>query len=339
MFTIFTFNLRKEDQLCDVVVNVGGRPFSAHKSVLAASSKFFLEKFTSGVEGSAEADVSIGGKPEIFETLLEFAYTGNLKITDKTKSDILEMAGYMQFSDEICANCIKTKSCPNFYTRKLVEAFGNFKKQNQLCDIAVNIGGRMFHTHKVVLAANSKYFLAMFTSGFKEKSEREVKIEGNPEIFEVLLDFLYTGKLKVTVEAACAVLEMACYMQFVCARQECTKFIRSKYKSEESKPKAKAKAKVDPDKAKTPKVQIPTGEVCKIWEIANSNRLEKFADVTEKYLLKYWQELKTLDVFLEIGSVDFFKHFLKQEDLASEEEEKEVSDPSDTPGVTRMLFY
>ncbi|XP_072016936.1 kelch-like protein 6 [Amphiura filiformis] len=240
-------------------------------------------------------------------------------MSEETKSDILEMAGYMQFTDEVYAKCIKSKSPPADYTKKLVEALNDFKTQNQLCDVVVNISGRSFRAHKVVLAANSKYFLAMFTSGFKEKGESEIKIEGNPDIFGILLDYLYTGKLKIAEKTVCAILEMACYMQFLEARSACAKFIRSKYKPEESKSKSKAaKAKAD----KAPEVPIPLGEVCKVWEIAHSNGLKKLADVTEKYLCKLFKELKTLDVFLEMKSADFFKQFLKQDDLATEEEEK-----------------
>ncbi len=40
-----------------------------------------------------------------------------------------------------------------------------FRKRGQLCDVVVKVGGREFPAHRVVLAASSDYFDAMFSSG------------------------------------------------------------------------------------------------------------------------------------------------------------------------------
>ena len=79
------------------------------------------------------------------------------------------------------------------YTSKLACSLNNLRKQDQLCDVIIKVSERAFPAHKNVLAASSKYFMAMFTHGFKEKTENEITIDGKPEIFEVLLEYAYTG--------------------------------------------------------------------------------------------------------------------------------------------------
>ena len=53
------------------------------------------------------------------------------------------------------------------YTTKLANSLNKLRTQNQLCDIVINVEGRVFQAHRAVLAACSEYFFAMFTSGFK----------------------------------------------------------------------------------------------------------------------------------------------------------------------------
>ena len=83
------------------------------------------------------------------------------------------------------------------YTAKLASSMKELRKQDQLCDEIIWVSERSFPAHKNVLAASSKYFMAMFTHGFEEKTESVVTIiDGKPEIFEVLLEYAYTGDMK-----------------------------------------------------------------------------------------------------------------------------------------------
>ncbi|XP_046648372.1 speckle-type POZ protein B-like [Daphnia pulicaria] len=63
-------------------------------------------------------------------------------------------------------------------------------------DVIFKVGGSEFPAHKIILAARSEVFYAMFQHPTKEKSTNHVEIEDiEPEIFKELLRFIYTGRL------------------------------------------------------------------------------------------------------------------------------------------------
>jgi speckle-type POZ protein len=69
-------------------------------------------------------------------------------------------------------------------------------------DVSFNIGGREFPAHKIILAARSEVFAAMFKHPMREQSTNQIKIEDTePEVFQELLRFIYTGRVsRATME-------------------------------------------------------------------------------------------------------------------------------------------
>ena len=48
--------------------------------------------------------------------------------------------------------------------------FEKYRLNECLCDVTIKVGASMFRAHRVVLAASSPYFHAMFTTGLREGS-------------------------------------------------------------------------------------------------------------------------------------------------------------------------
>ena len=217
-----------------------------------------------------------------------------------------------------------SSAAPN-HAEKLAKGLHNLKKRRQLTDITIKIGKRSFEAHKAVLAADSDYFLDMFTHGFKESAESKIKIDGKPQFFQVLLDFTYTGELEITIQTASDVLEMACYMQLRDAIEECAKFIKSQL---DLSLKAQFRYR-KPDEEALSKHKIEISDAFKICNLASrhdSDCMKQLAKESAKYLCAYFQELlECSDLLEETASYEFLEHFLRQEDLASDEEEEEVS--------------
>uniref|UniRef100_A0A3P8VRX6 Intracisternal A particle-promoted polypeptide n=1 Tax=Cynoglossus semilaevis TaxID=244447 RepID=A0A3P8VRX6_CYNSE len=87
------------------------------------------------------------------------------------------------------------------YARLILAQMNKMRHRTDFCDVRLNVGGQMFTVHRLVLAASSPYFSALFSGGMREADKEEVQIMGvETEVFEVLLDFIYTGLIIVTVE-------------------------------------------------------------------------------------------------------------------------------------------
>jgi hypothetical protein len=66
--------LRRNSQLCDVVLQVMGHNVPAHRSVLACSSKFFMEMFSVDKDCSQRHFKLDGVEFNSFITLIDFVY-------------------------------------------------------------------------------------------------------------------------------------------------------------------------------------------------------------------------------------------------------------------------
>lgn len=90
------------------------------------------------------------------------------------------------------------------------------RNHQMLTDVILEVGAELFHAHKVVLAAASPYFKAMFTGGLKECEMSRVKLQGicNTAMAR-LLNFMYTGEIKVTEVTVCQLLPAATMFQVI----------------------------------------------------------------------------------------------------------------------------
>ena len=92
-------NLRHEGSLCDVTLVVEGREFRVHRNVLAASSPYFRNMFTSDIREKTESKVAIEAlTSSVMEGLLSYIYTGAVEIGEEWRArDLLSAADYLVF--------------------------------------------------------------------------------------------------------------------------------------------------------------------------------------------------------------------------------------------------
>ena len=113
------------------------------------------------------------------------------------------------------------------YPKSLLKMLDNLLKCNELCDIVIKVGSRQFRAHKVVLAACCSYFRAMFTREMAERQQEEVLIKDIDEkAMELLIDFAYTGSIKIDEINVQTVLPAACLLQIIEIQEACCEFLK-----------------------------------------------------------------------------------------------------------------
>merc|ERR1712038_2041762 len=104
----------------------------------------------------------------------------------------------------------------------------NLRKNNTLCDVTLRIENEDFSAHRIVLAACSDYFRAMFTHKMSEKDKNVIELHKiSAQVMEVLLDFVYTETVNVSVENVQELLPAACLLQLTGVKQACSEFLEA----------------------------------------------------------------------------------------------------------------
>ncbi|VVA96640.1 unnamed protein product [Arabis nemorensis] len=79
-----------------------------------------------------------------------------------------------------------------------------------LSDVTFVVEGRRFYAHRICLLASSDAFRAMFDGGYRENTARDIEIPNiRWEVFELMMRFIYTGSVSVTIEIAQDLLRAA----------------------------------------------------------------------------------------------------------------------------------
>ncbi|KAM9393632.1 nucleus accumbens-associated protein 2-like [Pholidichthys leucotaenia] len=99
-------------QYCDVSILVQGQAFKAHRAVLAASSLYFRDLFSSAADSSSSSPSSSSSSssqvvfelpssvtPACFQQILSFCYTGRLSMAASEQLVLMYTAGYLQIQN------------------------------------------------------------------------------------------------------------------------------------------------------------------------------------------------------------------------------------------------
>lgn len=113
------------------------------------------------------------------------------------------------------------------YRKEFSKQLNQIRNNHEFCDIDIQVGSQLFHAHKVILAAGSTYFHAMFCSGMMEDHADVVKLHDiDPKIFSLLLDFIYLGEINVTEENCQDLLYAADMIGLLPVVSLCIKFLK-----------------------------------------------------------------------------------------------------------------
>ena len=100
--------------------------------------------------------------------------------------------------------------------------------EDLLKDVKLCAGDLEFSCHKNVLAATSAYFKLMFTIGLSECNKDRIDIfDVDPKSLKEIIEYAYTGKLKISRTNAQNLLGAASLFQILPVQRACAKFMES----------------------------------------------------------------------------------------------------------------
>ena len=109
------------------------------------------------------------------------------------------------------------------FSNSVLSHLNQLRVQGRLCDIVVNVQGQSFRAHKVVLAASSPYFRDHMSLG--QMSTVSLTVIRNPGVFEQLLAFCYTGRLRLQLADIISYLTAASFLQMQHIIDRCTQIL------------------------------------------------------------------------------------------------------------------
>ena len=118
------------------------------------------------------------------------------------------------------------------HSEVLLSKCAQFRDEGQFINVRLKVHEDIFPAHRIVLAANSDYFHAMFTDGMKESNQEVIELKDesiSPDALKIVMDSIYTGDLRVNKENVFEVLTAADHLQVTTVVQQCCDFLKREF--------------------------------------------------------------------------------------------------------------
>ncbi|CAK8690623.1 unnamed protein product [Clavelina lepadiformis] len=122
------------------------------------------------------------------------------------------------------ADSAKTNILPVKHTTFVLQRLEEQRQRGTFCDVTLIVEGEKFRAHRSFLAANSDYFLSLFTSA---EEQQNFVLAGVPlRGFRVILDFVYTSTFVLNVSNVHDVYKASSALEFKHVQAACEKVYR-----------------------------------------------------------------------------------------------------------------
>eukprot|EP00794_Sanderia_malayensis_P003257 gene3257-3738_t len=123
---------------------------------------------------------------------------------------------------------LRSNSCREGYFNSMFKNMNRLKKQGSLCDVTILVGETRIPAHKIVLAASSSYFEAMFTNDMTESREQVIELHDmDPISVETIIEFMYTSDIDVSEDNVQSLLPVSTIIQVERVREVCCQFLET----------------------------------------------------------------------------------------------------------------
>ncbi len=119
------------------------------------------------------------------------------------------------------------------HSKDLLSGMYEAYQDGRFCDVTLKVPPLELKAHKLVLVSLSEYFRAMLTDGLKETRQSEIEFpELDPAMARILLDFAYTGNIRITGENVQELLVTANFLGITSVMNACCEFIEERIDNE-----------------------------------------------------------------------------------------------------------
>ncbi|XP_073864177.1 actin-binding protein IPP isoform X6 [Macaca fascicularis] len=196
-------------------------------------------------------------------------------------------------ANEGCPKAADSPFSSDKHAQLILAQINKMRNGQHFCDVQLQVGKETFKAHRLVLAASSPYFAALFTGGMKESSKDVVPILGiEAGIFQILLDFVYTGIVNIGVNNVQELIVAADMLQLTEVVHLCCEFLKG---------------------------QIDPLNCIGIFQFSEQIACHDLLEFSENYIHVHFLEVHSGEEFLALTKDQLIK-ILRSEELSIEDE-------------------
>ena len=183
----------------------------------------------------------------------------------------------------------------------LLTRCAQFREQGKFIDVHLKASKEVFSAHRIVLAASSDYFQAMFAHGMKESNQEVIELKDesiSAAALKIVLDSIYSGDLQVSDENVFEVLVAADHLQVTSVVQQCCDYLQTQFVQ----------------------LRFDVQTYCQICTIANRHGLIDLHETAQSKMASMYKEVCESEEFLSHIDADQFSNLLSRDDLSAPSE-------------------
>ena len=183
----------------------------------------------------------------------------------------------------------------------LLSKCAQFRDQSEFIDVRLKVCEDIFPAHRIVLAANSDYFHAMFTAGMMESKQEVIELKDesiSPDTFKIVMDSIYTGDLNVNEENVFEVLAAADHLQVTTVVQQCCDFLKREFIQ----------------------LRLDLHNYCLLSTVADRHGLRDLQEAVENKMASMFKDICESEEFLSNVGADQLVSLLSRDDLSAPSE-------------------